>query len=147
VDSVVVDFVPGVLFSLPTTETVTVGAATPFAGTDDPGTAPAMPIPAAGSSTVLYDAPDFAAAAFRFYRFDVPDAGDYVVTLDWTAGSDLDLYLCFDPGCATGNFTAATAAKPESATYTIAGPVTYYLVVNDYAGDAAGTVTTLRVDH
>ncbi len=147
VDSVVVDFVPGVLFSLPTTETVAVGAATPLAGTDDPGTAPAMPIPAAGASTVLYDAPDFAAGPFRFYRFDIPDAGDYTVTLDWTTGSDLDLFLCFDPGCATGNFSAATAAHPESATYTIAGPVTYYLVVNDYAGDAAGTLITLRVDH
>jgi hypothetical protein len=147
VDSVIVDFVPGVLFSLPTTETVTVGPATPLAGTDNPATAPAMPVPAPGATTALYDAPDFAAAGTRFYRFDIAEAGDYTVTLDWTTGSDIDLYLCFDPGCATGNFTAATSAHPESATYTIAtAPVTYYLVADDYAGDAAGTLLTLRVD-
>ena len=148
VDSVGVDFAPGVLFSLPTTETVTVGPATPLAGTDDPSTAPAIAVPPAGGTTGVYDVPDFAASGFfRFYRFDVTEPGDYTVTLNWTTGSDLDLFLCFDPACAAGNFTAATAAKPESATYTIAAPGTFYLVANDFGEDAAGTTISFQVDH
>ena len=145
VDNVVVDFVPGVLFSLPTTETVTVGAATPLAGTDDPSTAPAVPVPPAGGTTALYDAADFTSTAFRFYRFDIAEAGDYTVTLDWTTGSDLDLYLCFDLACAEGNFSAATGAQPESATYTIDTPGTYYLWVNDYNADAGVSTISFQI--
>jgi hypothetical protein len=147
VDSVMVDFVPGVLFSLPTTETVTVGPATPLAGTDDPATAPAIAVPPAGGGSALYDAPDFAAAPFRFYRFDVTEPGDYDVTLSWTTGSDLDLYLCFDPACADGDFQAATGAVPEHGVYTIETPGTFYLVANDYAGDAVGTTISFAVHH
>jgi hypothetical protein len=145
VDSVQVDFLPGVNLALPTTETVTVGA-TPLAGTDDPSTAPAIPLPAPGGVAPTFDVPDFASSGFfRFYRLDIAEPGDYTVTLDWDIGSDLDLYLCFDLACDVGNFTAATAAHPEGATYTIATPGTHWLWVNDYSADAAGTTISLVI--
>ena len=59
VDSVAVDFVPGVLFSLPTSDTVTVGAATALPGSASPSTAPALPIPAAGGTTATFDLAGF----------------------------------------------------------------------------------------
>ena len=146
VDSVAVDFVPGVLFSLPTTETVTVGAATPLAGTDNPATAPALVIPPPGGASGLYDAPDFAASVNRFYRLDITEPGDYDITLNWTTGSDLDLIVCFDAACSDGDGQAATGAHPEHGVYTIeTAPVTYYVLVNDYAGDAAGSTISLEV--
>lgn len=145
VDSVVVDFVPGVLFSLPTTETVTVGPATAVGGTDNPATAPALAIPPPGGTTALYDAPDFTATIDHFYRLDVAEAGDYTVTVDWSLGSDIDLILCNDAACSAPNFAAATGNQPESATYTIATPGTYYVLVEDYAGDAAGSTVSITI--
>lgn len=145
VDSVQVDYIPGVNLALPTTETVTVGA-TPLAGTEDPSTAPVIPLPAPGGVAATFDVPDFASSAFfRFYRIDVAEPGDYTVTLDWNIGSDLDLYLCSDLACDVGDFSAATAAHPEEATYTIATPGTYWLWVNDYSADAAGTTISLVI--
>jgi hypothetical protein len=145
VDSVAVDFVPGVLFSLPTTETVTVGAATPLPGTDNPATAPALAIPPPGGATGLYDAPDFAASVNRFYRLDITEPGDYDITLNWDLGSDLDMILCFDAACSDGDAQAATGAHPEHGVFTIETPVTYYVLVNDYAGDAAGATISLEI--
>jgi hypothetical protein len=145
IDSVQVDFLPGVNLSLPSDQTVTVGA-TPLTGTDDPGTAPVIPLPAPGGVTATFDVPDFAASGFfRFYRIDVAEPGDYSVTLDWDIGSDLDLYLCFDLACDVGDFAAATASHPEAATYAIATPGTYWLWVNDYSADAAGSTISLVI--
>jgi hypothetical protein len=123
VDSVAVDFVPGVLFSLPTTETVTVGpVTTALAGTDDPSTAPSLALPAAGGTTAVFDIPDFAATIDHFYRLDVAEAGDYIVTVDWTVGNDVDAPVCIaDPTCAAETFTdpTVTGAKPETGTFTL----------------------------
>jgi hypothetical protein len=147
VDGVETSFIPGIPFSLPTGDSVTVGPATPLAGTDDPATAPALPVPPAGGTTALYDAPDFAASVDRFYRIDFPEAGDYQITANWSTGSDLDMILCFDTACSDGDAQAATGAHPEVGVFTIEAPVTYYLLINDYAGDAAGTTLSLQIDH
>jgi hypothetical protein len=147
VDSVQAAHIPGVNLALPTTETVTVGA-TPLAGTDDPSTAPILPLPAVGGIAPTFDVPDFATSGlpgFRFYRIDVAEPGEYTVTLDWDIGSDMDLYLCFDLACDEGDFSAAAAGHPEVGIYTIATPGTYWLWVNDYAGDAAGATISLAI--
>jgi hypothetical protein len=145
VDSVQVDFLPGVNLALPTTETVTVGA-TPLAGTEATSTAPALPVPPLDASTVSFDVPDFATTANRFYRLDVAEAGNYTVSLNWDIGGDLDLLLCSDAACSAPNPAGATAAHPEEPTYALT-PGTYYLWVNDYGGDAAGTTLTFTITH
>ena len=145
VDSVQVDYLPGVNLSIPTTETVTVGA-TPLAGTDATSTAPALPVPPVDGSTVTFDVPDFTTTANRFYRLDVTEAGDYTVSLNWDIGGDLDLLLCNNTACTAPNAAGATGAHPEEPTYALT-PGTYYLWVNDYGGDAAGTTLTFTITH
>jgi hypothetical protein len=145
VDSVQVDYLPGVNLSLPSDQTVTVSS-TPLAGTEAASTAPALPVPALDASTVAFDAPDFTTTANRFYRIDVTEAGNYTVELDWDIGGDLDLIRCADAGCSAPDFAGATAAHPEAPTYALT-PGTYYLVVNDYGGDAAGTTLTFTITH
>jgi hypothetical protein len=134
VDGVVVDFVPGVEFSLPTDQTVTVGPAVTLPGTDDPSTAPALPLPAPGGTTAIYDAPDFAATIDHFYRLDVAEAGDYTVTVDWTIGNDVDAPVCVaDPTCADEDFADPTVSgdKPETGEFEL--PVgTSTLLVEDF---------------
>jgi hypothetical protein len=145
VDSVQAAHIPGVNLALPTEQTVTVGA-TPLAGTDDPSTAPILPLPAPGGIAPTFDVPDFASSGFfRFYRIDVAEPGSYTVSLDWDIGSDMDLYLCFDLACDEGDFAAAGAAHPEVGEYNIVTPGTYWLWVNDYAGDAAGATISLVI--
>ena len=145
VDSVQVDYLPGVNLSLPSDQTVTVGA-TPLAGTNATTSAPALPVPALDASTVTFDVPDFATSADRFYRLDVTEAGNYTVSLDWDIGGDLDLLLCNNTACSAPNIAGATASHPEEPTYTLT-PGTYYLWVNDYGGDAAGTTLTFTITH
>lgn len=145
VDNVEVDFLPGVPFSLTATETITVAAAAPLPGTASPSTAPALPVPPAGGTGVVFDVPDFVATIDHFYRLDVAEPGDYTVTVDWDIGSDIDLILCNDASCSAPDFTAATGNHPESATYTLATPGTYYVLVEDYAGDAAGATVSIVV--
>jgi hypothetical protein len=146
VDSVAVDFVPGVLFSLPTSDTVTVGPAITLPGSASPATAPALPIPAAGGTTATFDAPDFTATIDHFYALNVTEAGDYTVSVDWSVGSDIDVVLCFDAGCTTFDASAATGNQPEAATFTLPAG-TSYLLVEDFGGDAAGATISITINH
>jgi hypothetical protein len=139
VDSVAVDFAPGVLFSLPTTDVVTVGAATPLAGTDDPSTAPTIALPAIGAVTRFFDAPNFTASPDAFYKITVPaEVGTVNVTLNWNGAADIDL-IAGPLSCATTftacDFSAATAAHPEVGAFTLA-PGTYYIFAELFAGAA-----------
>jgi hypothetical protein len=149
VDSVAVDFAPGVLFSLPTDQTVTVGPVTPLAGTDDPSTAPALTLPPLGGTTVTFDAPDFAATIDHFYRLNVTEAGDYTVTVNWTVGSDIDAPICVaDPTCAAEDFTDPTvsSSQPETGTFTL--PVgTSTLLVEDFGENANGATVSITISH
>jgi hypothetical protein len=146
VDSVQVDYLPGVNLSLPSDQTVTVGTAT-LPGTDAPGTAPSIPLPAAGGVTATFDVPDFAATIDHFYKLNVTEPGDYTITVGWSIGSDLDAPVCVsDPTCASEDFLDATVSgnKPETGTFTLPAG-THVLWVEDYGGDAAGTKLSIVI--
>ena len=138
VDSVAVDFAPGVLFSLPTDQTVTVGAVTPLAGTSSPSTAPAITIQPPGGSTLFYDGGPFDGTAFgfptRYYKITVADTTGLTTTVDWPSPEDLGLYFFLadgttdfgSPGDAGGG-----GAHPES-TDNVFPPGTYIMAVINF---------------
>jgi len=149
VNGIILDALPLFSLSLAAAETdaIVVDATVPtLGGTDSPATAPSLPVPAVGETSSIFDAPDFVATADHFYKFDVATAGDYTITMDWTAGSDIDMFLCPAPGAITGacDFTAATGAHPESATFTLT-PGTFYIVADDFGADAAGTTMQISI--
>jgi hypothetical protein len=148
INGVVLDALPQFSLSLPApaTDTISVGAATEAAGTDDFLTAPSVPVPGVGGLSGFFDAPDFGAAADRFYKLVAPADGDYTISLDWTSGSDIDLFVCPAAGVATFDcdFAAATGNQPESSTYTLTAG-TYYLVAEDFGGDAGVSTLTITV--
>jgi hypothetical protein len=148
VDSVGVDFAPGVLFSLPTDQTVTVGAVTPLAGTGSTGSAPALTIPAPGETSFFYDGGTYDAAmpitfagvgTFNFparvYKITVADTTALTTALNWPGAEDLGLYFYAADGH-TAFGTAADdggdGAHPESGDNTFP-PGTYYMAVINFA--------------
>ncbi|HUR94596.1 MAG TPA: pre-peptidase C-terminal domain-containing protein [Gemmatimonadales bacterium] len=147
INGAVIDSLPQFALTLSNaeTDTVVVGAAGTAAGTDDPSTAPSVAVPDPGFSAPFFDTADFVASADRFYKLVVPADGDYTISLDWTSGSDIDLFVCPAAGVATFDcdFTAATGAQPETAVYSLTAG-TYYLVAEDFGGDA-GTASTLSI--
>jgi hypothetical protein len=145
VDSVAVDFVPGVLFSLPTTEVVTVGAVTPLAGTGSPASAPAVTIQPPGGSTVFFDGGTFDYAApilggafgsfpARLYNITVADTTTLTTTIDWPSPEDLGIYFFLANGTTeTGSPADAGGGgeHPESATNVLA-PGSYRMAVVNF---------------
>jgi hypothetical protein len=145
---IVLSVLPQVPLKLPATTNLTYPALAPVGGTDASGTAPALDVPGLGFSSRFYDRADFGAAADRFYKLVVTEDGDYTISLDWTTGSDIDLFVC--PAAGVGSFdcdfTAATGAKPESSTFSLTAD-TYYLVAEDFGGDAGVSDVTISVVH
>src|SRR3954469_20231881 len=148
VDSVGVDFAPGVLFSLPTDQTVTVGAVTPQAGTGSTGSAPALTIPPPGGTTFFYDGGTYDASMplvvagvgtfqtpSRVYKITVADTTALTTTVDWTSPEDLGLYFFASNGT-TAFGTAADAGgggvHPEAGD-NIFPPGTYYMAVMNFS--------------
>ena len=131
------------------------GAVTAAAGTDDPATAPSLPVPGAGESSGFWDIPDFQATLDHFYKLVVTEAGVYTVTMNWDIGDDVDMFLCPDPGAITlaCDFQAATGDHPEVGTYDLA-PGTFFLVADDFGGGdddpdtapAVGATVQIRID-
>jgi len=147
VSGAALDVLPAIGLTLLATSAVTVDSTVPtLVGTVSPATAPALTVPAVGLRSALFDAPDFTATIDHFYRLDLTEAGDYTITVDWTVGSDIDLILCNDVACSAPDFAAATANKPESATFT-REPGTYYVLVEDFGADAAGATVSIVVEH
>jgi hypothetical protein len=147
VDSALLTTLPQFPLSLPVRDTIVAAPLAPLAGTDDPATAPNTDAPGVGGATAIFDAPDFVATIDHFYKLTVTEAGDYTMTVDWSLGSDVDGLVCLDVACsgfAEPAFGMATAAHPETATYTLAAG-TYYLLVEDFAGDAAGSTVTVTI--
>jgi hypothetical protein len=136
---VVIDSLPQFSLTLTNaiTDTLHVGAVGTAAGTNAPGTAPSLAVPDPGFAAPFFDAADFDASADHFYKLVVPAAGDYTITLNWDIGSDLDMFLCPSPGTITGacDFQAATGNQPEQGIFTLT-PGTYYVVAEDFGGDA-----------
>ena len=145
---VVLSVLTQVPLALPTTTNLTYPALAAVAGTDASGTAPAVGAPGVGFSSRFFDRADFGAAADRYYKLVVTEDGDYTISLDWTTGSDIDLFVC--PSAGVGSFdcdfTAATGAKPESSTFSLTAD-TYYLVAEDFGGDAGVSDVTISVVH
>jgi hypothetical protein len=145
---VLLNSAPQFFLTMKTTDTLAASATVPAAaGTDAPGTAPTLTTPGAGGTSAFYDAPDFAAADFRYYKLVVGTAADYTITLDWTIGSDIDLFVCTSPVApdfSNCDFAAASSDHPESSTFTLAAG-TYILVANDFALDAIGTTIHFSV--
>jgi hypothetical protein len=146
VDSVGVDFAPGVLFSLATDQTVTVGAVTPQAGTGSTGSAPALTIPPVGGTTFFYDGGTydynaplvFSGQTFptpsRLYKIVVADSTALTTTVDWPSPEDLGLYFFASNG--TTPFGAAGddgggGVHPETVD-NIFPPGTYYMAVVNF---------------
>jgi hypothetical protein len=140
VDSVTVDFAPGVLFSLPTDQTVTVGAVTPLAGTGSPATAPPITIQPVGGTTLFFDggtydytAPtQFGDAPARLYTITVTDTTTLTTSVDWPSPEDLGLYFFQSDGTTELEAFAIDPGfggeHPESGTNTFA-PGTYKMAV------------------
>jgi hypothetical protein len=141
VNGVVSELFPNQPLTLPTVATLTSDTLATLPGTDAPGTAPSLVIPAAGTLTVSRDKPDFVATIDHFYNLNITEAGDYTITVDWVAGSDLDLALDGDFGLG-----GATANKPEAIETTLTAGV-HSLLVEDFGGDAAGTILTITITH
>ena len=158
VDGVVPDAAPDNILTMPVENSVTVPSVVPtLAGSDDPSTAPSIPTPAEGALSVLFDAPNFeppAAAACifgdvcHFYELNVTEAGLYTITMDWNVGSDIDMFICPDPGAITGDciFDGATGAHPEVVPVELT-PGAWFIVADDFGLDAAGTTLVLSVKH
>jgi len=154
IDSITVSFVPGVKFSLPTADTVAVGAVTPAPGTESTATAPELPVPPVDGTTGFFDAGTFTAADIsgdggvgkaQYYKLTVTEDGDYNLAVNWDNTSDVDMIVCGDAACVAEDFSAATAAQPETHTYTLTAG-TYYVVVELFAGGPPGSVS-LTIQH
>jgi hypothetical protein len=148
ITGLILNSAPQFTLTMESADTLTVSATIPtLAGSDAQATAPTIPTPAVGGTTAIYDKPDFAATADHFYKLVVGTAGDYTITMDWTTGSDVDMFVCpapVAPGFANCDFTAATGDHPESATYTLAAG-TYIIVSDDFGADAVGTTLHVSV--
>jgi hypothetical protein len=140
VDSVQVDYIPGVLFSLPTPQTVTVGPVAPQAGTNAPGSAPTLALPAVGGPALAFfdgGTYDYASTngPARLYKFVVTDSVVLSTTVDWPSAEDLGLYFyTADATTDFGDFADAggAAAHPETIDNTF-GPGTYFMGVTNFS--------------
>jgi hypothetical protein len=141
-------FFPGLPLELPATTEVFVGPLGTAAGTDDPATAPTIPVAEPGFTSTFRDAADFTASADHFYKVDIPADGDYDITLDWTVGSDIDMFVCPAPGAITAScdFSGATGDHPEAQTIALTTG-TWYIVDEDFGGDAGLSNLTITIAH
>jgi len=140
VDSVQVDYIPGVLFSLPTPQTVTVGAVTPQTGTNSPASAPTLTLPAPGGPALAFfdgGTYDFSSTngPARLYKFVVTAPVVLTTTVDWPSAEDLGLYF-YTSDAATDFGDPADAggggAHPETIDNTFT-PGTYYMGVTNFS--------------
>ena len=105
VDSIAINFLPTRPLTLETTTELTVAGLMPLAGTDAPGTAPALAVAPVGSdldilttagpSTTGHRSCGGAFGDFpaRLYSLSIPADGGYTVSLDWEGGAeDLGIY-------------------------------------------------------
>jgi len=151
----------GFSLSLPSTsDTVATGAlAAPLSGTTGQSNAPQLDVPGAGDAKAIWDTPDFLAASdtvatlldgggSAFYKIVIPADGDYTISTDWTLGTELDQYLCATPideaELSNCDDTAAVGDKPATATYSLTAG-TYFLIINDFEGDAAGAAISITI--
>ena len=131
-DSVQVDYIPGIPLTLPTVDSVLIPLLDTVPGTGAPGTAPTIATPILGESSAFFDTGGFPGAdvtgdggvGTQYYKFTMAEAGSVTITLNWPASNaaDLDLVLCMEVTCnpATNDFVAAGASHPEAGDYNLA---------------------------
>jgi hypothetical protein len=148
-DSVAPTYAPTLRFSVPTADSLTIGPLTPAAGTGSPSTAPALPIPAAGTTTGYLDigtftAPDLTGdgglAKAQYYRLDITEAGTYNFSVNWANDADLDILLCQATDCSDADFMSSGTDQPEVDSRDLV-PGTYYLAVVLFAGTVPGSIS------
>ncbi len=153
---------PTLSLGLPTTASMTVGAASNL-GADDPVASPSFAAPTVtGTAIGWYDLytmtqPDPSptcdgAAAAQFYTLTVSVTGSYTIQMNWSNGSDFDFGIMVKDGTYAGGGTPATAcndylstsglasSKPESITVNLTAATTYVINAMDYAGNGSGFV-------
>lgn len=146
------DFLPGVELTLDTSDPVAAGT-TQLAGTDAPGTAPEIPVPALDGTVNFFDTGAYTGADItgdgglgaQYYKIVVTEAGNYHFVTNWTGGADLDAVVCFDAACSDGAFAGSGTTQPEDGTLTL-DPGTYYYSVVLFGG-AAPPFFSLSLTH
>ncbi len=128
---------------------LTVPALTPIAGTGDPATAPALPVPAApGQSTLTWDDAVFTAADItgdggvgaQYYTITLAAPATLTISISSDDGApDLDGVICNDTSCSVPNFALASAAHDESAAVALAAG-THILAIVNFDGGATDFV-------
>jgi hypothetical protein len=146
-DSVAPVYAPSLRFSLPTGDSLTIGPLTPAAGTGSPTTAPALPIPAAGTTTGFLDIGTFTTPDItgdggfdQFYRLDITEAGTYTFTVNWDNDADVDILLCQATDCSDADFMSTGIIQPETDSRDLV-PGTYYLAVVLFEGTVPGSIS------
>ncbi len=151
ISGLALDYLPGLPLSLPATTEVTVASTfTPLSGTDAPGTAPALTIPADGETIAIIDGGtyDYAAPIFggafgnfpaRLYTLDVAAGQDITVTLAWATADDLGIYWFAADGTTEPAELASAdgLTAPESVTNTFAAGSYRLAIVNFGPGNPA----------
>lgn len=147
-DSVAPVYAPSLRFSLPTGDSLTIGALAPAPGTGSPTTAPSLPIPAAGTTTGFLDIGTFTAADItgdgglggQYYKMTITEAGTYTFTVNWDNDADVDILLCQATNCSDADFLSAGDIQPETDSRDLV-PGTYYLAVVLFDGTAPGSIS------
>ena len=144
---IILSSAPQFNLSLQSVDTVTVGATvTPLAGTDAPGTAPSIAVPAVGATTAIidggtygYQAPIFGGAfgtfPSRLYKLTVPSGRNITVTINWNSGDDLGGYWfasdgTTEPPALNPADAGGGGAHPETSTSTFAAGTYLLAIVN-----------------
>lgn len=118
---------PSVNFNLPTSSTVTVGAASDQGGDDPAGVVPIINIPAlgtyglwdVGTFSVADNSPDgqYPGVNSQVYRLTLGVAASLVSTVQWSVGRDVDVMMLADSNTtdsqAFGGSSGATSGNPE----------------------------------
>jgi hypothetical protein len=146
--NVALDFLSGAPLSNLAGTALTVGAS-PYTGTDDPATAPAIAFPASGNSVTIYDNGTTGAGIFgadRVYTFTLAAATTFSMTLDWSNAEDIDILLRNGANTAfVCGFSAATGAQPEVLDPCSLAAGTYFLVLNKFSTGADPGVLALTI--
>jgi hypothetical protein len=99
----------------------------------------------AGALTVgtpLFGAASFANDPFDFYKVTITEAGNYEFKIDWSDGSDIDVYPARTTGALLST-SGGTSAKPEVST--VALTPGDYLARIDVYDDAGGSCLTYKL--
>lgn len=149
IDSLAVNYIPGLNLSIPSSSTVNPTGDIWGTGDTSYATAPTLPIPPSGSSyefiTNLGPANGTNCAETNgpcvIYAFTVGATTTLTFTVDWDSDADIDIYACDNTGvngCFEDGGAGATGDQPQTFTFDFPAG-THYLVIERYVGTPLGT--------